>query len=218
MHGVGAFLRNPPGHALRDALRAGQGDVHALRRQGALGRSAASQPAIAAILARRLPDGALLGAELGERAGGSDGQQAGDGPGALHLPGPGLQAPDPDAHGQGLPLREPGSHLHACKSASTIARCGPGPARSPSASSSSGPARSPTSFAKRRTETRNQQVVTCELRQVERTVQYTVMVPHTVQKKVQVQVCRMVEKTVQVPVCQPCCPHELLPAGCCCGG
>ena len=50
------------------------------------------------------PDRALLGTELGERAGGSDGQQAGDGPGALHVPGPGLQAPDSDPHGQGLPL------------------------------------------------------------------------------------------------------------------
>ena len=32
MYGDGAGLRNPPGHAMRDALRAGQGDVHALRR------------------------------------------------------------------------------------------------------------------------------------------------------------------------------------------
>ena len=60
------------------------------------------------------------------------------------------------------------------------------------------------------------------MRPVERTAQYTVLVPHTVQKKVQVQVCRLVEKTVQVPVCQPCCRpcctsccHRA--AGCGCG-
>ena len=32
VYGFGAGLRNPPGHALRDALRAGQGDADALRR------------------------------------------------------------------------------------------------------------------------------------------------------------------------------------------
>ena len=56
-----------------------------------------------------------------------------------------------------------------------------------------------------KTETRYQQVTTCVLHQVDRTVPYTVLVPHTVEKKVQVQVCKLVEKTVQVPVCEPCC-------------
>jgi hypothetical protein len=56
-----------------------------------------------------------------------------------------------------------------------------------------------------RTEYRDQQITTCEMRPSEREVQYTEMVPHQVQKKVQVQVCHMVEKTIQVPVCQPCC-------------
>ena len=70
-----------------------------------------------------------------------------------------------------------------------------------------------------RTETRNQQITTCEMHPVERISQYTVMVPHTVQKKVQVQVCRMVEKTIEVPVCQPCCPTTCCRrTHCGCGG
>ena len=57
MHRLGAVLRNPPGHALRDALRAGQADADALRRQGTLGRSARFELRLLQSLPG-LPDGA----------------------------------------------------------------------------------------------------------------------------------------------------------------
>jgi hypothetical protein len=56
------------------------------------------------------------------------------------------------------------------------------------------------------TETRNEQVCCYETRAVQKTENYTVMVPHETEKVVQVQVCKMVPKTIQVPCCTtPCC-------------
>ena len=65
-----------------------------------------------------------------------------------------------------------------------------------------------------KTEYHNVQVTECEMRQAEREVQYTEMVPHQVQKTIQVCVCHMVEKTVQVPACESCCPAPCCPRRC----
>ena len=59
-----------------------------------------------------------------------------------------------------------------------------------------------------KTETRNEQVTTYECRAVPKTETYTVMVPQTVQKQIEVEVCHMVPQTVQVP-CQAELPAEL---------
>jgi hypothetical protein len=52
--------------------------------------------------------------------------------------------------------------------------------------------------------TRQEQVTEYKQVAVEKTEQYTVMVPHEVEQEVQVQVCRLVPKTVTVPV-DSCC-------------
>jgi hypothetical protein len=59
-------------------------------------------------------------------------------------------------------------------------------------------------------------VTCCETREVQKTENYTVMVPHTVQKKVQVQVCKYVEQTVEVPCESPCAPACGCASGCGC--
>ena len=64
----------------------------------------------------------------------------------------------------------------------------------------------PYTYCVPKTEYRQVPVTTCELRTTQHEEHYTEMVPHPVQKQIQVQVCHMVQKQIQVPVCQPCCP------------
>ena len=94
---------DPPGRAVRNAVRAGQADLLPLCQQGVLGGSAGND-VLSFERLQRLPDRALLGAEVGERNGGSDVLQARDGPGAMHVPGGGLPAPDRAPHVPGVPL------------------------------------------------------------------------------------------------------------------
>jgi hypothetical protein len=48
-------------------------------------------------------------------------------------------------------------------------------------------------------------VTTYRREEFQRTISYTVDVPHPVEKEIEVQVCRMVPKTIQVPVYPRCC-------------
>ena len=210
IHGDGAELRDASRRPLRDALRSGQADLHAPRRQGALGGQARAG-------VRTVPAGAnlpLLGAELGQRGDGSYGQQDGDGAGALHVPGDGLQARGADAHSASLPLREPDPHLHA-----QIHECHyETRTRTVPVTECQFVPRSrqvPCTTYVPKTEYHNVQVTECEMRPSEREVHYTEMVPHEVQRTIQVCVCHMVQKQVQVPVCQPCCPAPCCPRRCC---